>query len=107
DLGRVASTTDERSNITRYEYQPGCGCADRITKITDPLGHITQMTYDALGRKTSMTDAAGHLIRYGYDARGHLTDTFYANNTNTHDDYDGRGRHVLSRDQMGKTTQYG
>ena len=106
-LGRLASMTDERGNTTTYEYDSGCGCSDRVTKVTDPLGRATITTFDAVGRRTSATDAAGHRTDFTYDVRGHLTDTSYPDGTSQHDTYDSRGRLVASTDQMGAITAYG
>ncbi len=106
-LGRLATKTDERNNTTTYTYEPGCGCAERLTSVTDPLGRTTSMTYDGMGRKTSMTDANGHPTSYAYDLRGHLIETDYADGTATHDTYDTLGRRTASADQTGATTQYG
>jgi RHS repeat-associated protein len=107
DLGRLASKTDERGNTTAYEYEAGCGCAERLTKITDPLNRITTMTYDASGRKTSVTDAGGHTTSYAYDLRGHLIETDFADGTANHDTYDDVGRKIASTDQNGAVTHYG
>ena len=107
-LGRLALMTDERGNTTTYEYDAGCGCSDRVTKVTDPLGRATTTTtFDALGRRTSVTDAAGHQTDFAYDLRGHLIDTSYPDGTSAHNTYDSRGRRVSSTDQTGAVTTYG
>jgi RHS repeat-associated protein len=106
-LGRLVTATDERGNATTYEYQTGCGCADRQTKVTDPLNRSTTTTYDAAGRRSSVTDAANHTTSYAYDERGHLTTTTYADNTTEADAYDTRGRRTSHTDQMSSATQYG
>ncbi len=60
---------------TRYEYD---GLGD-LTKITDALGNIKNMTYDAINRKTSeqdfhtSTDTTFGTYRYVYDNNGNLT----------------------------------
>jgi RHS repeat-associated protein len=107
DLGRLSTKTDERGNTSTYGYQPGCGCSERLTSVTDPLNRTTSFSYDGMGRKTSMTDANGRQTTYHYDLRGHLTETDYPDGTSTVDTYDGVGRRIASRDQMHDTTQYG
>ena len=107
ELGRLATKTDERTNTTTYGYEPGCGCAQRLTSVTDPLGRTTSMTYDGMGRKTSMTDANQHQTSYVYDLRGHLIETDYADTTTTHDTYDARGRRTATKDQTQQTTLFG
>ena len=106
-MNRLSSMTDERGNTTTYEYDPGCGCSDRVTSVTDPLGHATVTAYDANGRKSSITDANGHATSFVYDVRGHVIDTDYPDGTSTHEGYDARGRRTSMTDQMGKTTLYG
>lgn len=67
-----------------------------MTALTDALGHVTLLaydakgnllrqtfadgtavsyTYDGLGNRTSMTDPLGNVTRYKYDAMGRLTET--------------------------------
>jgi RHS repeat-associated protein len=106
-LNRLATLADERGNTTSYEYDEGCGCSDRITRVTDPLGHATVRAYDANGRKASVTDANGHTTSYVYDVRGHVIETDYPDGTATHEGYDSRGRRVTMTDQTGVTTTYG
>jgi RHS repeat-associated protein len=107
DLGRLTSTTDERNNTTTYEYQTGCSCTERLTKVTDPLGHATMAAYDAAGRRISTTNAAGHTTSYRYDSRGHLVETDYPDGTSTQSTYDLLGRRVSMTDQTGAVTHYG
>ncbi|HTB61660.1 MAG TPA: RHS repeat-associated core domain-containing protein [Polyangia bacterium] len=105
-LGRLATKTDERGNVTTFAYEAGCGCADRLTSTTDPLGRTTSATYDGMGRKTSQTDPAGHQTFYSYDLRGHLTETDYADGTTVKNVYDAVGRRITTTDQTGATTQF-
>jgi RHS repeat-associated protein len=107
DLGRLEVATDERGNATTYEYEAGCGCADRVTKVTDALNRATETAYDPMGRRTSVTDAANHTTTYAYDGRGHLTTTTYPDSTTETNAYDTRGRRISHTDQMGSVTQYG
>ena len=44
-----------------------------VTREQDPLGHVTQYTWDSLERKQTMTDAAGRVTSYQYDDSGKLT----------------------------------
>jgi RHS repeat-associated protein len=112
-IGRLTLATDERNNTTHYEYDPGCGCSDRVTKVTDPLGRATRTEYDAAGRRSAVIDAAGHRTDYTYDERGHLRKTEYPatpalpQRTSTRDEYDPRGRRISTTDQTGAVTTYG
>lgn len=51
---------------TRYVYD----AQNNLTQITDALGHITRVTYNALGQKVSMTDPDLGQWRYTYDPAG-------------------------------------
>ncbi len=44
-----------------------------LTEVTDTLGNVTTMVYDALGRKTSMADPDMGAWTYVYDLAGNLT----------------------------------
>jgi RHS repeat-associated protein len=106
-LNRLSSVTDERGHTSTYEYDEGCGCSDRLTRATDPLGHATVTAYDANGRRSSVTDANGHTTSFTYDVRGHVIKTDFPDGTSTHEAYDPRGRRISMTDQAGKTTVYG
>jgi len=43
-----------------------------LMSVTDPLGHTTSYTYDAMARTASVTDPRGNRRRYEYDAHGNL-----------------------------------
>jgi RHS repeat-associated protein len=53
---------------TRYQYN----LVGNLTQVTGSLGHITNMTYDKLGRKTVMTDPDMGTWSYVYDNAGNL-----------------------------------
>lgn len=105
-IGRVIATTDERNNTTRYEYDPSCACNDRVTKITDALGRITQYEFDAAGRRITFTDAKSNVTRYAYDARHRLTQITFADNTTIRRSYDGANRLLTKTDQSSRVTRY-
>ena len=72
--GLLASTTDARTKITRFSYYQN----GDLAKVTDPMGLVTEYTYDALGRKisekqTSDTFPNGVTTAYSYDAQGRMT----------------------------------
>jgi RHS repeat-associated protein len=106
EVGRVKSVTDELNKTVTHEYDPACGCRDRLAKITDPNGNFITYAYDDAGRRISFTDAANRETRYTYDMRGRLTKTTFADNTTTTSAYDGMGRPVTSTDQEGRVTKY-
>ncbi|HEX3526937.1 MAG TPA: Ig-like domain-containing protein, partial [Thermoanaerobaculia bacterium] len=106
EVGRVKTVTDELSKTVTYEYDPNCGCRDRLAKITDQNGNSTTYTYDAAGRRISFIDAANRETRYTYDVRNRLTETTFADSTFTEATFDGMGRPLTSTDQEGQVTRY-
>ena len=99
----------------------------RLTQITDPLGHVTTITYIPAGLIASITDAAGNVTSYQCDARGNRTAVIdpllkqpsfaydagsrlvtitYPDATTTAFAYDSRGRRTSVIDPNGKTTSY-
>ncbi|SDJ62915.1 intein N-terminal splicing region/RHS repeat-associated core domain-containing protein, partial [Lachnospiraceae bacterium G41] len=67
--GMLTSITDLMGNVIRMEYD-ACG---NIVKTTDAKGNSTSYTYDAVGRKLSETDALGNTTYYTYDCNGNCT----------------------------------
>jgi RHS repeat-associated protein len=62
---QLKSVTDANGNVTNYGY---FGSAPN--KITEPLGRITSLNYDAKGNLIRL-DLAGQASQYGYDGQGH------------------------------------
>jgi RHS repeat-associated protein len=105
-IGRVSTAKDERGKVYTYEYDPNCGCTDRLTKNIDPSGKITTYNYDAAGRMISFIDANNRETKYEYDVRDQLTKTTYSDNTTVTTTYDSMGRGISSTDQEGRVTRF-
>jgi len=105
EVGRIKTVTDELNKTVTYEYDPACGCRDRLAKIIDSNGNITTYAYDAAGRRISFVDAANRETRYTYDVRNRLTKTTFADNTFTETTFDGMGRPLTAKDQEGRVTR--
>jgi len=54
--------------VTRYTHD----AAGNLVRVMDALGHVTALSYDALGRKTAMDDPSMGKWRYAYDLAGNL-----------------------------------
>ncbi len=70
-VGRLATITtgtgpDARTTTLAYDSQ------SYLHSITDPLGHITSFTYDAVGRPLTQTLPDGRVIQTTYDANGNV-----------------------------------
>ncbi len=61
--------TDARGYATTYEMD-GVG---NIIRSTDPLGGVTQLTYDANQNVTQVTDARSNRTTYAYNGRNRVT----------------------------------
>lgn len=105
-VGRIKTATDELNRTFTYEYDPGCGCRDRLAKIIDPNGNSVTYSYDAKGRRISFIDSANRETRYTYDVRDRLTKTTFADNTFVEVTFDGMGRPLTSTDQEGRVTTF-
>ncbi len=95
-LGRVLTSTDPNGRITTYAYyadtEPDLGKRGNVAAITNPLGHVTQITaYDADGRPLTVVDPNGLSATLGYDLRGRITSRIVGSET-TRYIYDGVGQ---------------
>ncbi|MBS2010572.1 MAG: hypothetical protein JST01_26220 [Cyanobacteria bacterium SZAS TMP-1] len=87
---QTAFTYDAVNNLLTTSRQTGGFPAAQATsttytnsnkpfQVTDPLGYITSMTYDALDRHSTTTDAEARKRTYTYDSNGRLYQIFDAN----------------------------
>jgi len=106
EVNRVISVTNELNKTTRFEYDQGCGCRERLTKVTDALNHVTTYNFDDAGRRSSFIDANQHETRFDYDIRNRLIQTIYPDNRTSKLTYDGVGRRLTEVDQANRTTRF-
>ena len=76
------------------------------TRVTDALGHGTQMGYDASRNQTSVTDPLGHVSMTSFDAVGEPVTVTRADGTTISSAYDANGNRISQVDGKGKTTAY-
>ena len=73
-LSGIAAAQTTQNTTYNYQYDAN----GNLTQITDPLGHVTNQSYDALNRLTQQLQpaptagAARPAINYGYDSQDHL-----------------------------------
>ncbi|MCO6455820.1 MAG: VCBS repeat-containing protein [Pirellulaceae bacterium] len=83
--------------VTRFTYT----ATGQLETMTDPLGRVTQFTYDVLGRVTRTVFAVGTPaeadLHLEYDAAGNRSATIDAHGNRTEFQYDGRNRLVEIR----------
>ena len=90
-VGRLIATKMADGGTTGYAY-----CADEPgsapCEVVDPMGRVTKMTYDALGRQSSVTDALGDTSTTTYDNMGRRSAVTGPNGHTTRYTYDHDGR---------------
>jgi len=86
--GNATSLTDPLGNVSQYTFD----AVSRQTEALDALGRKSTTNYDGLGRVTSRTDPLGHKVGYAYDAVGHLVTLTDARGNKTTFAFDSVGR---------------
>ena len=110
---RLASVTDAEGNTTTYEYATsatcgscGGGSAKRPVKVTDPLGNLTQFSFDKNGNITGIKDPLLNFTGLTLDNLGRVSVRIDANNNTTAFAYDLLGRVVTETDANGGVTTF-
>ncbi|MEW9512519.1 LamG-like jellyroll fold domain-containing protein [Streptomyces bacillaris] len=93
---RRALTEDQVSGHYRAWSESADSGLASVVRVTDPLGHTTSTTYDAVRgqRVTSRTDARGGFTSYAYDTGGFLHTVTDPNGHSTVNGHDARGNVV-------------
>jgi|GEM_PF-2102815 len=68
-LASVATGTGAGARLVKFGYD----AAGRLAVLTDPLGGIERLTYDAVGRLTTKQRADDGAVAFGYDHKGRRT----------------------------------
>ena len=72
DLGRIATTTDEKNIVSSYAYDEFGRVKSTTTTIPDKTPETTMTVYDLNGRVTEETDKQGRKTTYQYDNMGRV-----------------------------------
>jgi RHS repeat-associated protein len=128
--GRVISQADGNGGITKFEYGDektilGIATGNQITKITDPMGNVTQQIndshkylikeikpngsttayeYNNQGKVIKKTLADGTVYTYAYDARGNQTGETWPNGYSKQTEYNAQNLPVKITDNAGNIT---
>jgi RHS repeat-associated protein len=100
--GRLSSVTDRNGDVTRYAYFTSGPASGALQSITDPVGLVTKLDYDAAGHLSTITDPAGRMTHFMFDAQGNLaqiTDPNGAQNTYL---YDAQHHEISHTDPLGR-----
>lgn len=87
---------------TRYTYD----AKNRLTSVTDALGNVSRIEYNAFGREATRVDALGRRTTFDYDNLGRLIKTTYADATFTTVAYDESGNVAAVTNQANRTVRY-
>jgi RHS repeat-associated protein len=77
-LGAISGTAAAAQTVQTSTYAYQYDANGNVTQITDPLGRVTDLAYDALGRSTQQTLPAPQasvtrpVVQYGYDGQDQL-----------------------------------
>ncbi len=95
--GRETSEADRNGNTTSYTYvpsgQPGSGS---LKTITDPVGLMTTLAYDASGHLSTITDPAGRITTITIDSNDNLTKIVDPDGAVTQYGYSTPSNHLLT-----------
>lgn len=106
ELGRVTTRIDELGNLTRFEYDPNCGCSGRRSKVIDALHNETAYVYDENGNQELVIDALNRVTTFTYDDNDRPVQVLFDDNSTTETEYDALGRRVAEIDQAGNKTSF-
>ena len=97
ELNRLTDISDPLGHTTTTSYDDG----DRVTAVTDPTGIAAYSYYDGLGQLYQTYNSIGDQTQFSYDAEGHLTDIWDAAWEHTSWTYDDAGRVATMVDPRG------
>ncbi len=100
--GDLYTVQDALGHTTTYASYDGAG---RVTRLTDPNGTNTDITYDPRGRVLTRS-FGGAATTYGYDPVGNLTQVTDPDNVVTHYTYDAAHRLTDVTDALGNHIHY-
>jgi RHS repeat-associated protein len=117
-LGRLIETTTPDGSVTSYGFCAdlggcsggscgGVGGSGQACEIVDPLGNVTSVAYDPLGRQSTRTDPLGNTTSQTYDPAGRTVSRTDPNQQTTLFTFDQASRLHSVDDPESYTTTYG
>ena len=101
--GQETSRADRNGNTTGYAYVTSGAAAGALSTITDPVGLVTTLAYDANGHLSTVTDPAGRVTTFTLDANGNLTKIVDPDGAATQYGYNSSHQLTSETDPNGKT----
>lgn len=107
ECGRLATVTNALNQVTTYQAYDGAG---RVTSLTDAVGLLTQLTYDALGRiieiKQTSPNGVVRTTDYSYNTIGKLASVATPAGTTLTYSYDNAHNLSTVTDNLGNSIKY-
>ena len=94
--GKLTSEVDRNGNALSFAYANG-----DLSAITDTVGRVLGLTYDATHHLETIADPTGRAVTYAYDGTGHLATVTDVRGGLTTYGYDASGRLATITDQNG------
>jgi YD repeat-containing protein len=104
-LGRRSAAKDPLGGLTEFSYD-GLGRVMTTTRYLDQLPVTNYSSYDALGNRLSQTDAEENTTTFLYDSLNRLRATVSAEGVAITQTYDAAGRLLATVDNLAHTTTY-
>ncbi|HRW65213.1 MAG TPA: RHS repeat-associated core domain-containing protein [Candidatus Competibacter sp.] len=102
DFGNAVTQTDPLGQVTNTTYN----VQGQALTGTMPDGTLWQAQYDALGRLTAVIDPLDHRTTHTYDALGRRTKTTDPTGAVTQYQYDPTGRLIVQTDALDQSTRF-
>jgi YD repeat-containing protein len=99
----MTSSTDSLGNGSYYGYD---AARRLLTWKKDPMGNVTQFTYDSYGNQITATDPLGNVTQYAYNQYGQKSMMITADKATTSYLYDALGNQTTVIDPLGNRTDY-
>jgi RHS repeat-associated protein len=86
-VGTLTAIRDRNANQLAFSYASG-----KLTQITDTVGRIVSLTYNASNRLETVTGPQAQTVTFGYDANGRLASVIDVRDKTTTYTYEAGGR---------------
>ena len=83
-----------------------CIISGNLLKVTDPIGNVTEYTYDIFGNKLTEKDPNGNVTAYTYDKNNNLLTVSDALGNVTNNTYDEKNRLTATKNPDSSTITY-
>ncbi len=101
--GNILISTDAQGNVSRFSYELRL---NKLTLVTNALGHSNSFNYDAKGNLLSSVDANSNVTNFKYNSRGLPVEAIDALANKTRLSYDTSSNLIKTTDAKGNAIQF-